>query len=198
MTERKDLAKLFGIETSFKEVSIRQMPTKDIEYFEERGDLERRFLKWNRDHTKTKTYIAFKLKNVKANRSRIFYSFRGNERSHINHVFYSFVKECYWYFASAGKYEMANDVTVARSKTHYSKLKFVFGKDFSEFLHEATETMIAEGLDMELMTSTLTMMPDTSDKTIKLLLAHLTDNDDEYLIERLMNHPAAKNLVAFK
>jgi uncharacterized short protein YbdD (DUF466 family) len=50
---------------------------------------------------------------------------------------------------------------------------------------------------MELMVSALVLMPDTSDKTIKMLVAHLSDNDNEYVLEMLMKHPAAKNIIAF-
>lgn len=201
MTEKKDLAKLFGIETSFKEVSIRQMPAEDKEYFAEMEALETKFIRWNKNHIRTKNYIAYKLKNIRTNRSRIFYCFRGNEKNIMNYAFYGLIKECYWYFSSASKtaliYEMANATTVARSKTFYKKLKYVFGEDFSEFLHEAAEDRIATGLDMELMVSALVLMPDTSDKTIKMLLAHLSDNDNEYVLEMLMKHPAAKNLLTF-
>lgn len=73
MTEKKDLAKLFGIETSFKEVSIRQMPAEDKEYFAEMEALETKFIRWNKNHIRTKNYIAYKLKNIRTNRSRIFY-----------------------------------------------------------------------------------------------------------------------------
>jgi len=191
MTEKKDLAKLFGIEASFKEVSIWQMPAEDKEYFDER------VIRWNKNHIRKKTYIAYKLKGIRTNRPRIFYCFRGNEKNHINYVFYGLIKECYWYFSYASKYEMANDTTVARSKTFYKKLKYVFGEGFSEFLHEAAEAMISEGLDMELMVSALALMPDTSDKTIKMLLAHVSDIYNESL-EMLMKHPAAKGLAAFK
>ena len=57
-----------------------------------------------------------------------------------------------------------------------------------------TEDRVAEGNGVLDMAAVLGMMPETSDKTIKLFL---TLNLDTGILETLMKHPAAKNLVAF-
>jgi len=192
MVEKKGLAEFFGIETSFKKVSIKQMPAKDKEYFLDCERIESSYL--FRKYSGPKNYTACKLKNIKTNRSRIFYFIGESKDKNINDVFYDLIKSCYWHVAFMLQYELADRKLIAKSKDDYEKIKFVFGKHFSELLHEVTENRVEEGLDIRDLSLTLVMTPDTSDKTIKLLLLH---NHDKYILETLMKHPAAQNLAAF-
>ncbi len=191
MKERKSLVELFGIEVSFKKVSVKQMPTIDKAYFLDCERIESRYFYLK--YTKPKTYIACNLKNIKTSRSKVFYFIGGPENNHINDIFYHLVDECYWY-VSHGLDEFENAKKTAKSKSDYEKLRFVFDQDFSELLHKVVEDRVAEGNGVLDMIMALSMMPETSDKTIKLFLALNLDNG---ILENLMKHPAAKNLVAF-
>lgn len=179
------------MEVSFKKASVKQMPAIDKAYFLDCERIESSY--FYRKYTKPKTYVACKLKNLYTNRSKVFYFIGGPEKNHINDVFYHLVNACYWY-ACREFHEFDNAKTLAKSKSDYEKLRFVFGHDFSELLHKVTEDRVAEGNGVLDMAAVLGMMPETSDKTIKLFL---TLNLDTGILETLMKHPAAKNLVAF-
>lgn len=186
------------MEVSFKKASVKQMPAIDKAYFLDCERIENSY--FYRKYTKPKTYVACKLKNIKTNRSKVFYFIGGPEKNHINDVFYHLVNACYYYASREfHEYMFVQDFfehakTLAKSKSDYEKLRFVFDQDFSELLHKVVEDRVAEGNGVLDMVAALSMMPETSDKTIKLFLSL---NLDDGILKPLMRHPAAKNLVAF-
>jgi hypothetical protein len=77
---------------------------------------------------------------------------------------------------------------------NYLKLCRIFQNDFSEALHSLLLDQMNGGKSADLLALALAEFPETSEKTLRLIL---TQNFSEGTVNKVLQHPAAKNLAPF-
>jgi hypothetical protein len=130
------------------------------------------------------TFYAFNIHNPRLDRSATFY-FNFSISKEICWILFEFLIRSYDWNKSP------------ISEPSYKNLKYVLGDGFSEFLHAVVQHKLNSNEHIEsrvFLFSAICKIPETSLKTIKLLLS---EESCKEMFEDIMNHPAAKELAIF-
>ena len=195
MNAKENLEKRLFIRTSIKEITAHEVPLDDRKYWGYHDSIMDSYLKsMNRDLS-LHPYIVFEVTSTKNNKSKSFFFKNAIENKSISYIFESLIRSCSWAFYDPSREGPIKDKSYKISKDNYEKFKYIFEDSLGDFLYELIAIRIEEEKEVDYLAIAMARLPDTNTNTIKLLVLH---NDDDYVLERLMKHPAASGLAAFK